>query len=479
MKKSLPYILFMTIIVTLFSCNDDIVYTVDSNATITFSKDTISFDTVFSTIGSSTKNFQVYNNNDKAVKLNRIYLESGGKSGFRLNVDGQNGTQFTDIDILGKDSIFVFVEVTVNPQDADSPILVRDTLLFNLQNGISQQVILEAYGQDVIIMKDKIISENETFDSARPYLIYNSLRVDHGATLTIAEGAMLCFHSEAELLVYGNIIASGSVEKPIIFRGDRTDKMFTYLPYDRLDGQWGGIHIFPESFGNVLNHVDIHSGNYGILCELTDNYDQKLILTNSEIHNVAGNGLEMTLCNVEVANTQISNTKGNCVDMTGGMASFYHCTLAQFYPWSADRGNALYFCNIKNDTIYPLYSCNFYNSIITGYGNDEIYANRYDGDQIEGTDFNCLFESCLVNTDTVGASQFFKECVIDDKDSPNCHEKQFRLVDTDIYLYNFELDSQSSARGIANPQYSNVYTEDKKGIKRKSKPDAGCYEYNE
>ncbi len=239
----------MSFVAAMFSCSDDIAYTTDSSASISFSKDTVTFDTVFSSMGSSTKNFQVYNDNDKAVRLRSVRLASDGRSGFRLNVDGQSGTSLKDIDILAKDSIYVFVEVRVNPQDEDSPVRVRDSLIFTLENGNAKQVILEAYGQDIVVLKGHVVAGDETFGSARPYLIYDSLRVDEGATLTISEGTTLCFHSGAELLVHGRLVAEGTVENPVTFRGDRTDKMFAYLPYDRLDGLWGGIHLYPQSPG--------------------------------------------------------------------------------------------------------------------------------------------------------------------------------------------------------------------------------------
>ena len=464
---------------TLFGCSDDVQYTEDSQARISFSVDTIAFDTVFTTIGSSTKYLHVYNDNKKAVRLSSVRLASGGKSGFRVNVDGQYGTTFSDIDILKEDSLFVFVEVTVNPFDSDSPVLVRDSLQFTLANGHTQQVILQAYGQDVIILRGETFSVDTTLDANRPYLIYDSLVVAPNATLNISKGTTLCLHSGASIHVHGRINAAGTVENPVIFRGDRTDNMFDYLPYDRLDGQWGGIHIYPESDQNMFDHVDIHSGSYGICCDWSTTENVKVSVYNSEIHNVAGNGIELNLCSADIVNTQITNAKGNCVDMTGGAATFLHCTLGQFYPWNSDRGHALQIYNAKNDTIYPLYQCDFYNSIVTGYADDEIYASRYSGEYADSIPFNLHFESCLVNTDTVGASQYFTNCILDNNDSTAVRATQFKLIDTDIYLYNFQLDSLSTARGIANPVYSTLYAIDKNGVTRKTDhPDAGCYEYN-
>lgn len=478
MKNITPYIILLALFSTLFSCNDEEAFTTDYDARISFSTDTISFDTVFSTIGSSTKNFQVYNNNDKALRLTSITLASGGKSGFRINVDGQNGTTFHDINILKHDSIFVFVEVKVNPQDADSPILITDSLLFTLENGRKSQVILQAYGQDVIILREHHISGNTIFDNKRPYLIYDELRVDSGAILAIRPGATLCFHSGASLNVYGKIKAVGTVDQPITFRGDRTDKMFPWLPYDRIDGQWGGIDLNSSSTDNVFYCVDIHGGQHGILCDSTGVENTKLTLVNSTIHNVKSYCIYSISNKLQIANSQLTNARYNCIFVAGGECEFYHTTIAQFYPWDGDFGEAVCFTNTLNELHYPIYGLNFYNCIVTGYNEDEIDGNNYYNED-EVVPFNVEFHNCLVRTDTTGCSQYFNECVIDKEiqDPVLGGETNFKSINTEIYAYDFRLDSLSEAIGIGNPNYSILYPTDKNGKQRKSDhPDAGCYE---
>lgn len=479
MKRLTHYILLLLITVFFASCNDEVQYTTDFEAKISFSADTISFDTVFSTIGSSTKGFQVFNNNDKAIKLKEINLASGGASGFRINVDGQNGTHFKDIDILKKDSIFVFVEVTVNPQDADSPILVTDSLQFIMENGRKSQVILQAYGQDVIILKEKVIKGNTIFTADRPYLIYDELRVDSGAILAIRPGATLCFHSGASLNVYGKIKAVGTVDQPITFRGDRTDKMFTWLPYDRIDGQWGGIDLNSSSTDNVFYCVDIHGGQHGILCDSTGVENTKLTLVNSTIHNVKSYCIYSISNKLQIANSQLTNARYNCIFVAGGECEFYHTTIAQFYPWDGVYGEAVCFTNTLNELHYPIYGLNFYNCIVTGYNEDEINGNNYYNED-EVVPFNVEFNNCLIRTDTTGCSQYFNECVIDisNEDPLVDGEHNFKSINTEIYAYDFRLDSLSKAIGIGNPNYSILYPTDKNGKKRKSDhPDAGCYEF--
>lgn len=466
---------------TIISCNDEEQFVSDGNALISFSSDTISFDTVFATIGSSTKNLQVYNNNDKGVRLPFVRLASGGKSGFRLNLDGQNGYSFSDVEILKHDSIFVFVEVTVNPQEEDSPVLIKDSLQFALGNGKYQQVILQAYGQDVIIMRGEEFTEDTTLSASRPYLIYDSLVVKPNVTLTIEPGATLCFHSQATLDVHGKLIAKGTQEKQITFRGDRTDKMFPYLPYDRLDGQWGGINLYSESIDNELDYVDIHGGHHGILCDSTGVENTKLSLVNSSIHNVKSYCIYSLSNKLLIANSQLTNARYNCINMVGGECECYHTTIAQFYPWDGAFGEAVCFANIQNEQLYSLDALKFYNCIVTGYHEDELAGHKYEDEEKANTvPFNVEFNNCLVRTDTTGCSQYFNECVIDKviQDPILGGETNFKSINTEIYSYDFRLDSLSLAIGLGNPNYSKLYPKDKNGVTRKTDhPDAGCYEY--
>lgn len=465
----------------IIACNDEEQFVSDGNALLSFSSDTISFDTVFTTIGSSTKNLQVYNNNDKGVKLPFVRLASGGKSGFRLNVDGQYGSSFNDVEILKHDSIFVFVEVTANPQDEDSPILIKDSLQFALGNGKYQQVILQAYSQDVIIMRAEEFTEDTTLSATRPYLIYDSLVVKPNVTLTIEPGATLCFHSQATLDVHGKLIAKGTQEKQITFRGDRTDKMFPYLPYDRLDGQWGGINLYSESIDNELDYVDIHGGHHGILCDSTGVENTKLSLVNSSIHNVKSYCIYSLSNKLLIANSQLTNARYNCIYMVGGECECYHSTIAQFYPWDGAFGEAVCFANIQNEQPYSLDALKFYNCIVTGYHEDELAGHKYeDEEKANVVPFNVEFNNCLVRTDTTGCSQYFNECVIDKviQDPVLGGETNFKSINTEIYSYDFRLDSLSLAIGLGNPNYSKLYPKDKNGVTRKTDhPDAGCYEY--
>ena len=485
---TLPAILTLCL---LCACSQDEDFSTDASLTLSFEADTVRFDTVFSTIGSSTQRVKVFNRNDKALRISHAYLASGGTSGFRVNIDGQSGTSLTDIDIWHEDSIFVLIDINVDPQDSNSPVLITDSLIFTLQSGISQQIILQAYGQDIIILSAQTLTEDTYLSADKPYLIYDSLIVDSAALLYLPAGTTLYFHSQAYLGVYGQIICEGTLDAPITLRGDRTDKMFTYLPYDRLDAQWGGVTLYPGSGDNYFAYTDIHGGNWGIDCPLSTFAGTKLAMLNSEIHNVSGNGLSLVYCAAEFANCQFSNAGGHCVNLIGGYYEFTHCTLAQCYPWDSDYGNALFFTNVQNDTIYPLEQAYFYNCLITGQAADAIQGNALEDSD---ADFNAAFTNCLINIEITGdegeyVEQMFTDCFNEyelfptssyDESDAVYGTANFRTIDTDTYSYDFRLDSLSNARGIGHMAYAVLYPTDKDGNERpKQGADAGCYQFCE
>ena len=477
-------VLFLCCIMgVMCSCSEEEDFAFPAGSKLTFSADTVSFDTVFTSIGSATKQFRVYNNSDKGVRLTSVGLSSGGSSGFRVNVDGQYGTQFSDVEINGDDSIFVFVEVTVDPHDSDYPILLADSLVFCLPDGSRQNVILQAYGQDIIIMKGEHISHDTHLSAQRPYLIYDSLVVDSGILLTIDPGVTLCFHSGASLEVHGTVQARGSLEHPVVFRGDRTDRILPYLPYDLLDAQWGGIHIDnkTEDRQNIFSFCDIHGGTYGIRLDQAASSDsQTLCIESSSIHNVSGHGLDLRYSLAYVANCQISNAGSNCVNVIGGKAQFYYTTIAQFYPWSA-CGHAVYFANIADSVVYPLHELLFQNCIITGYDTkDEFYGTKYTPEEgsseQKAVDFNYSVKNSLVLTVPEDVdTTLFTGCIWDTDTAYN-RKHNFKLIDEENYVYDFHLSDSSKARGIG-AQIRDLTT-DKDGKPRPvTATDAGCFQF--
>lgn len=449
------------------SCSDEEAFTTDRGAVVAFSSDTVSFDTLFTGVSSATERLMVYNHNGKGLRISNARLRSNGASGFKMNIDGQFGPSLDGLEVLADDSIFVFLEVNVPHQAEDTPTLVSDEIVFTLESGVQQTVALKAYGQNAQTLRAERIEADRTIDRSLPCLVYDSLVVASGATLTLTEGASLYFHSGASLVVHGALDIQGTAEAPVTLRGDRLDRLFTYLPYDRLDNQWGGVRLTPTCTLCHIQHADIHSGNYGILA---DHPGGEVSIQNSVIHNVAGEGLCLKACQAQVVNTQISNARGNCVSIYGGKADFYHCTVAQFYPWSSDRAHALYVSNYLDDEECLVEGASFCNCLVTGYADDEVFGNP--GEQA----LNLRFDGCLLLTD-VSDPTYFTNCTADKKDAPSYKDTHFRTVDTRNYIYDFHLAGQSTARGTGQAAYSALYPTDHDGLPRTDTPDAGCYQF--
>ena len=226
------------ITLTLSACDDEEQFTTDPTATIAFSQDTISFDTLFSRTISTTQRFCVYNHGSKSLRLSTVTLASGGTSGFMINVDGQSGDNIQDVAIGDGDSIFVFVKVLLSAQQSTTPVPCSDDIIFRLESGQESKVHLQASGQDCEVKTAYTFTSDTTLTSVGlPIVVFDSLVVAPTATLTLQEGTTLYFHNGATLIVHGSLRVNGKADSPVIFRGDRLDRMFTYLPYDGLENQ--------------------------------------------------------------------------------------------------------------------------------------------------------------------------------------------------------------------------------------------------
>ena len=395
MKRNPVYILlFLLASLVLFPACADENFSADPSLALSFSQDTLRMDTILAGIGTSTHILKVYNRNKESLIISSIVLADAANSGFRINVDGMKGSSFYDVEIRSKDSLYVFIEATLAPQDSDEPVFRKDSIVF-ITNTNRQNVKLLAYGQDFVSLRQKEITQDTLISSARPIVIYDSLSVKEGARLTIGAGTRFYFHGKSSIQVHGQLVAEGTLEAPVVFRGDRTDKMFSNLPYDRLPGQWDGIRFHTSSYDNSLNFVDIHGGIYGIRCDSSAIDQKKLTLTNSVIRQVSGNGLEMTSCQASIGNCEISNAGKNCVSLLGGDYKFVHCTLANYYSWDIKQGVALALKNESGEIAYPIKAAVFLNCIIAGSSNDEINGSRSDDSSIA---FDYLFSHCLINS---------------------------------------------------------------------------------
>lgn len=467
-KNILHYISLLVIgcVLSFSSCKDDEIST-NSAYKLSFSADTISFDTVFTTVTTRTLKLKVYNRNSDAIKISSIYLTGGSASPFRINVSGRTNANmfFSDVELRANDSMYIFVNSTVDPNNQNNPLLIQDKLRFST-NGNEQEIIIQAVGQDVIILKNKTIINDTVLNNTKPYLIYGKLTVETDKKLEIEKGTKLFFHDNAELIVKGSLKAVGTIQEPIVFRGDRLDNIFEGLPYDSLDGQWKGITLQGENAIHELSNVDIRSASKG-LSVYAEKSMPEISLHNVRIHNHTTNGFYAKNAKVTADNSQFSNCGESCIMLLGGESTFTHCTIANYFPLTERGAEALILSN--KDTLkkaVPLTKADFRNSIVSGNWSSELKLVS-DG----GGDFNYSFTNCIITGNSTSDTKY-ANCVWYSK-------SEAFFVNTSKYPYNFQLTKNSAARGKANLSIAATVATDKNGYNRMAdnEPDAGAYEY--
>jgi hypothetical protein len=458
-----PITIFLFIL--FYACKDGDNFSTDKNLTLAFSENTISFDTVFSSIGSATKRFKIYNRNENSLRIESIELANASASRFRMNIDGEKGTRLTNIEILKKDSLYGFIEVTIDPEESKNPLLIRDSIRF-VVNGNTQYLQLEAVGQDVYIWKNKVIGGDTTLTDKKPFLIYDSLVVNKGVTLSVKEGVVFFMKNNASVKINGTLDTKGTAQAPVTFRGSRFDNIEADIPYGNVPGQWDGITFHSGSYNNSLEYVVIKNATKGITFSKSDAGDKKAVLKNIIVQNTSEYGLQAINCKIDIENGLFANSGKYVVSLSGGEYSFLHCTLANYHRWSARQSESLLLNNTYGDDLSPLTKCDFINSIIYGSVSNEILLKG-----INSIPFVYEFRNCLIKGLQIADNHFINTIWNTDP--------QFKdLNSAGIYSYNFELQSSSPAVGKADKAYSTLVPLDLKGKSRlhDSAPDIGCYE---
>lgn len=440
------FYVFITLILFV-ACTDDDNFSMSNGLRLSFTTDTVYMDTVFSRTPSSTYAFWVHNDNNEGIRLSSVHLNRRNQTGFRVNVDGSYldntlGSQINNLEVRRNDSILVFVELTSSETSQKDPALIEDDLVFTLESGVQQKVNLRAWSWDAVKYDQLFVTKDTVIESASPIIIYKGLNIQEGVTLTIRH-TTLYFHDQAGIEVYGNLVADSCV-----MRGDRLDHMFDYLPYDRVSGQWKGIHFYGSSAQNILSHTEIRNAENAIVLDSAqlDTMQVRLAMTRCVVHNAKGNGLEAVNAYISLHDCQFSNTWGDCVSIIGGIADISYCTLAQFYPFNADRGAALRFTNYRGDTDIPLLRLRCEGSIVTGYDEDVVMGVVRDTiSAFEYQFMKTLLRSPKVETaDSIRFSDILWETP---KDSVQ-GKKHFKTIDEENLYYDFHLDSLSTAQGM-------------------------------
>lgn len=476
--RNLPFILVILVGIVLFgsSCKKD---SFSGDAVLTFSEDTVIFDTVFTTIGSVTRQFKVYNPSSDAVTINSIVLAGGTQSKYRMNVDGLPGVAFNNISIQPKDSLFIFVDVTLDPNGQLGTIMVTDSIVFNT-DGIIQDVDLAACGWDAEFYYPtdyieglgsySIIDCNTTWTADRPYVIYGWAVVDEGCTLTIEAGTNVFSHKNSGILVYsgGTLKVMGDVNNRVTFASDRLDEF-----YRDQAGEWNRIWLFRGSLNNVIEGAWIKNGNVGIQVDSSD-----VMISNTIVDNMGGASLFTQTGTVEAYNCVFGNAGQYSAALSlGGNYEFYHCTFGNYWV-NGNRQTPAVLLNNWYEFDGTAYTFNLENAY---FGNCIVYGNNLSElglDKNPAANFNFKFERCLIRVDAeevdvTNSSEFVNPIFNQDPEFVDPSEN------------NFELDTLSPARNVGLQAITNVdavLSSDVIGTPRPyngGQPDLGAYERQE
>ena len=503
--RQFTFLFFIGILLSLCSCRTDF-ETVPSTGDLKFSKDTIYLDTVFTNIGSSTYTLKVYNHSKNDITIPSIKLAKGLNSKYRMTVDGMQGNQgksFDNVNLLAKDSMYIFIETTANIADANpTDFLYTDQIQFDSGTNL-QKVELVTLIQDAVFLypkrfadgtvetlpigTDKIygfylddndpINGNELkFTKQKPYVIYGYAAVPSGKTVTFDPGSRIHFHANSGLIVASNasINVNGTtsttknMENEVIFEGDRLEPDFSDVP-----GQWGAIWLTDGSTNNKLNHTTIKNATIGLLIQNNDG--TKVRIQNTQIYNSTNYGILAQTAKIIGENLVINNAGQGALACTyGGNYTFTHCTFNN--NWNSSKQLALLVNNYYTGAIpevKDLTAATFNNCIIYGSYSNEIFL-----DKNPEASFVYQFNNCLIKFDDirVGEANYALYDFIRNEESGNIKSKN-GINDPKFYKANLNqlnIDETSAAFAKGNSVY--LVPLDILGNTRTLPPDMGAYQ---
>ncbi len=419
-----------------------------------FEKDTVLFDTVFSGVGSTTRRLKVYNPSQNAVKISSIQLAGGTASPYKILINGTEHSTAEEIKLLGKDSLLILVEVLIDPQDENTPYLVKDSIIFET-NSIEQDVKLVAWGQDANYLGNVILPCNTTWTKERPYVLFSSILVDTLCSLTIQEGARIFAAKDTYILVKGTVHANGSTEEPIIFRNERLDPA-----YENIPGQWGGFLFIPGTKDNKLENTIIRNAINGVRLGSPDQDTiPEVILKNVIIENMSSSGIINFSSDLYAENTLVNNCiEFNCANIGGGNYIYKHCTFANYsFNFIRQSPSFIVSDNVLNEGKIEVLDVfmTLQNSIIYGDQEDEIFFDNSGGGNFYLAFNNNIFKSTFQELDTL----------------ENILNQDPAFIDPS--RYNYRLDTLSPAKDAGDLLGILL---DLDGNERDELPDIGAYE---
>ena len=463
---SLKYLLLLILVpVVIFSCKKERFIT-SPQAVLYTSTDSLYFDTVFVSKGSITESFKIFNGNSRKLLLSRVSLSGGAASAFKININGSVGPEVDNLTIDPNDSIYVFVEVNIDPGSGNLPFLVRDSIQIDY-NGNQHQVQLSAYGQNAHFLNNVILQGAAVWNDSLPYVIIGGIQVDTGATLTLKPRTRIFMHADAPFLVAGTLIADGTKSDSIVFNGDRLDPQYSDLP-----ASWPGIYFGQTSKDNFLRHVIIENAYQGLIADgPTVNSAPKVTLSQCIISNIYDAGILSVNSNISADNCLIVNCGSNINIAQGGTYRFLFCTVASYNNYLMAHTNPVLQVSdgaLQGGTLVtaPL-DAFFQNCIFWGDDGsvpDEISVTH------EGTgSFSASFDHVLYRQTHPVTSAVFSSSIVN-------ADPLFDSIGVAANYYDFHLTRHPSSPAINSGAATSLPLDLDDQPRSNGIPDLGCYE---
>ena len=508
MRKWLRIIGVLLAIALTKACDYDLSFSPAQTQDIRFSSDTVYLDTVFTSIGSSTYNLRIYNQANHNIKIGSIRLGQASDSQFRLNVDGMHGQDFNDVEILANDSIYVFIETTVNIKDyaANAPeFLYNDQLLVDEQtvelitlvkdaiflypkreDGFKEMIPLgtdeegNAFGIEGFYLEDNEL----IFTNERPYVIYGYAGVPSEKTVRFEAGARIHFHDNSGLIaaesssvhVLGEQSADAEMQEgEVIFEGDRLEPFFENIP-----GQWGAIWLTAGSTNHIFRHATIKNASVGILMDYNDETENPtLVLEQTQIHNSSAVGLWAKTGHVRAVNSIFGNA-GNAsfFGNIGGSYEFTHCTFANYWNRSFRSTPAVILNDYvpiseTEDFVMPLEKAVFANCIIDGNQTVE-FGVEQKGDQELSFSLDHTALRFSPADETIYENPYY------DFSSSTLYPKLILNKQTAFHqpsTNDFRISQESEVIGLGKSTHATSVPVDLNGVDRTNLPDLGAFQH--
>ena len=465
--KKIQLILTIAIISMLlfFSCKKESFIT-SPNARLSFSADSIKFDTVFTSTGSITQSFKIFNDNNQKLLLSKIKLMGGTTSSFKININGVAATEQDNIEVAANDSIYVFVTVTVNPTVANLPFIISDSILVNY-NGNDRFVQLQAYGQNAHFLNNTVITSDTVWPNDLPYVILGGIRVDAAAVLSIYPGCRIYLHANAPFIVDGTLLVNGTKGTEVQFTSDRLDD-----PYKDFPAGWPGIYFRSSSKNNIITYAVIKNAYQAVVAEdPASNTNPKLIMHQCVIDNAYDAGLLSINSSVQADNTLISNCGKNINIMLGGDYTFTNCTIASFSNsyllHKAPVLIATNFADQNGTTITANMNALFRNCIF--WGDDGAIEDELLISKQGNNTFNVIVDHCLYRAVNDPSNTTLTASIKN-------IEPAFDSIDVTHKYYDFRISLNGFAPGIDQGAATGFLKDLDNNNRSVGLPDMGCYE---